>query len=619
LASVCAHAGKAIEYAKRSTEYANAAVTAATNAHNAVKEATEVEKAAREAETARLAEEVELGILEARLRAKSESDAAARADRERTEADKTSSAIRDLIASAESALASGDTAKALRDGRSAAAKLLTATGTWTREAAEFALAGNDEDVLNWLDVDRIVAQRLDDRETVLGVARMSTADIAEAAHTALASSDDDAPTKFLSSGAVQAAVEEYRVRIFKLLKESPGQAVKTKAEAALADGRATAMHRFLALELAEAVKEDDNVEVLRLLNTGGPYMQAAAKIVLEGSAKMRRSFVSSGRHDAARIDHDHATHVAAIRASIAHASKVALKALEDAALASKAAAEARDAAAEAIEWANKADNYAKDANNAATEARQNADAADASARKAADSAAAAKSAASVARAAARSANYSMSQALVSAREAVSYASQAQASASRAQADAIAAGRSQAEAAAAASAARRIVADKRKAEAEAKARTISMEALAHKTNGTTPVDKDGDTKYWGMWPEDITDAKDWNDTLGHWSTVTGIATLGLGVASIWFPPLLPVAGTVGLVSWGLSGATVIAAGMGYGWGSEKFQEDLGMFLAGGILLGKGKVMESFGYVGTVGSKVSEVAGGVVSGIADIFDW
>ncbi|WP_199553247.1 ALF repeat-containing protein, partial [Streptomyces sp. N35] len=379
-----------------------------------------MEQAARTAETAHLAEEVELCVAEARLRAKAEKDAAVAADRERTEADRTSSAIKDLIAAAESAMACGGTAKGVAGGRVAAAELLTVTGSWTREAAEFALAGNDEDVLNWLDADRVLAQKADDRETVLGVARMSTAAIAEAAHTALASTDDEAPTRFLSSGFVTAGAETYRVRIFRVLNENPGPAVKAKAQAALDAGTAVAMHRFLSLELADAVKEDDNVEILRLLNTGGLYTKAAAQIALEGSAKMRRSFVSSGQFDAARLDHDHATHVSAVRAAVAHASKVALKALEDASYAQKAAAEARNAAQEATDWATKAGEYAKDADLAKDEARRNADAADASATKAAQSAATAKNAARTARAAAATANYAMSRALDSAREAVSF-------------------------------------------------------------------------------------------------------------------------------------------------------------------------------------------------------
>ncbi|WP_224736281.1 hypothetical protein [Streptomyces sp. PSKA30] len=45
----------------------------------------------------------------------------------------------------------------------------------------------------------------------------------------------------------------------------------------------------------------------------------------------------------------------------------------------------------------------------------------------------------------------------------------------------------------------------------------------------------------------------------------------------------------------------------------------MFLVGGILMGRGRIVESFGYVDEVGATVCEVAGGVGSGIADILAW
>lgn len=217
-----ANAGKAIEYAKRSTDYANAAVQAATTASNAVKEAQAVEKAAREAETARIAEDTEIGVLEARTRAKAETDDAARADRQRTQSDMTSSEIKDLIASAKTALNSGDTATAVATGRKAAIKLLDATGSWTREAAEFALAGTDEDVVNWIGTDRILAQGQDDRENVLTIASVAPAAVAEAAHRALAADDPNAARDFLDTGVLEAAAEENRVLTFGILNENPG-------------------------------------------------------------------------------------------------------------------------------------------------------------------------------------------------------------------------------------------------------------------------------------------------------------------------------------------------------------------------------------------------------------
>ncbi|MYV63784.1 hypothetical protein GTW37_36135, partial [Streptomyces sp. SID4931] len=162
-----ANAGKAIEYAKRSTAFAAAAVKAANTASEAVQEAREVEESARAAENARLTEDTEIGIDLARLLAREETLEAEKADRQRTQADRLTTETRDLIAAAETALRDGDTATATSTGRKAAVKHLDSTGTWTREAAEFALSGTDESILNWIDADRTLAQRQDDRETVL--------------------------------------------------------------------------------------------------------------------------------------------------------------------------------------------------------------------------------------------------------------------------------------------------------------------------------------------------------------------------------------------------------------------------------------------------------------------
>ncbi|MGW2564031.1 ALF repeat-containing protein, partial [Streptomyces sp. NPDC001514] len=609
-----AHAGQAVEYAKRSTTYAAAAVQAATTAANAVKEAQEVEQAARDAETARIAEDTEFGIQMARLLAQAETDDANRANQERTQADRTATEIKDLIAAAETALRAGDTATAVTTGRKAAVKLLDSSGTWTREAAEFALAGADQDMVNWIDTDRALAQQQDDRENVLTLAQSSTAGVADAAHQTLASDDPGAARTFLGQGVIEAAATEHRLTVFKILAENPGTAVKAKAEAALNDGSATALHRFLAVELGPAVKEDDSVEVLRLLNTGGPYMRSAAQIVLEGSARMRRAFVSHDKYNIARLDQDRAAHIAAMRAAIAHAAKVAAKALEDAALASKAAAEARQAAAEATEWAAKAQDYAADAADSALEAKANADAADRSAAEAAQSATSAKQAATVARGAAKSANYSMRQALTSAQQAVSYASDAQASAASARASAIQAGQDAKAAADAASEAHKIVMAKRKAEAAEAARKAAEAAKQHKANGTSPVDTDGDTKYWGMWPEDVSDAKDWASAFGHWSTVAGGIAVVAGVAAIWFPPAGAVAVVAGVVSWGLQGASAIASGIGYGWNSSEFHTALGLFALGGLFVGKGWLFRKMG-LGDGVTTLAETVGGKISGVAE----
>ncbi|MFE9461183.1 ALF repeat-containing protein [Streptomyces californicus] len=513
-------------------------------------------------------------------------------------------------------------------GRKAAARLLDSSGTWTRGAAEFALSGSDHDVANWIDADRVLAQQQDDQENVLALAQASTAGVAEAAERALADSDPNAATAFLETGAVEAAAVDNRVMVFKILAQDPGRAVKAKAQAALDAGTAKALHHFLTIELTAATKEDDQVEVFRLLETGGPYMQSAARIVLEGSARMRRAFVVRDKFDIARLDHDHATHISAIRATLAHAAKVAAKALEDAARASKAAADARQASKEATEWAAKADGYAADARGAADQAKANADAADRSAASAAQSAKDASAAALTARGAARSANYSMRQASSSARQAVAFAVDAQASASRAAADAQRAGQDAAAAAQAASQAHAIAAQKRRAEAATAAKKAAEVARKHQQDGTNPSDKPenddtGDTKWLDMWPEDMKDAKDWASATGHWSTLFGTAAVVLGVAALFPTPASPVLGGLafgaGLISWGLQGVSAGLAGWGYGWDSSEFHQALGLFVVGGVFFGKGRLFSKFGMAEEIGAKVSGVIGDTATTIIGRITW
>ncbi|MFC7819963.1 ALF repeat-containing protein [Streptomyces sp. NPDC057367] len=206
------------------------------------------------------------------------------------------------------------------------------------------------------------------------------------------------------------------------------------------------------MERAAAVREDDRVAATTLLAGGGPYVQAAAKVALEGDTHMLRQFIGTTQHEFARIDHDHATHISAIRAAIARAAKIAEDALEDAARASEAAAIARQAAEEATERAGKAEGWAADAKASAEEARRNAEAAEASAAAAAKSAQTAQNAAAAAREASSVARDAANRAVRSASTAAAYAADAQASASKARQAELAAGKSHAEAAVAATAA-----------------------------------------------------------------------------------------------------------------------------------------------------------------------
>ncbi|MFD8146718.1 ALF repeat-containing protein [Streptomyces sp. NPDC059708] len=586
-----------------------------------------MERAAREAETARIAEDTATGVEEARLRAQAETEEIARAARERTQADRTATDVKDLVAAASEALRRGDLDAAVTAGRKAAVRLLDSPGTWTSEAAEFALAGAEQDVVNWIDTDRLLAERQDDRETVLAIATTAGSEVAAAAHRALAGDDPDAARDFLTRGVIEASATQNRVKVFELLNQNPGGNVKAKAEAALAEGSATALHRFLTVELVEAVKVDDRVQVFTLLSSGGPYMKSAAQIVLEGPARMRRSFVLQDMFEVARLDQDHAAHVSAIRASIAHAAKVAAKALEDAALAAKVAAEARKAAAEASQWAQKAQGHAADAEAAARDAKTNADAADASAAEAAKSAASAKRAASSAQVASRSANHSMRQAMASAEQAVSSASSAQASASRARASALQAGQDARAAADAATAARRTAQDKQRAEAIARAKQAAEEAKRNEANGTDPSQTTANDTPWyveaRLWPSDTGSDKDWAKVTKHWSTLAGLASLTATAGGFLPTPASPflLGAGVGLagVSVALKGVSAYFTGQAYGWDSSEFHKALGLFALGGVFLGQSILLKASGVAHSVGGKITHVAGEAVTTVIGLLTW
>lgn len=306
------------------------------------------------------------------------------------------------------------------------------------------------------------------------MAQLGQTAVAEAAQRALENPDPAAAERFITTDAANIQGEDYRRQILKLM-DGAGPAVTEAGNAALTDGSVPVMLDFLMVGLRDAVMEDDRVKTLALMNTGGANVKATAEVVMAGPAWMRHDFVNGAYHKAAQLDQDTATHVAAIRASIANAARVAAKAHEDAARASEAAAKARNAAAEAAEWADKAQQSATQASHHAQAARDSADAADASAAAAAASAQKATTAEQTACTAARYANYSANRASASAQQAQSSAAFAQSQATAARASALAAGRDAEAASAAASDAHRIAADKRAQEQAAAAAAAAEKA------------------------------------------------------------------------------------------------------------------------------------------------
>ncbi|WCN03995.1 hypothetical protein M6G08_18815 [Streptomyces sp. M92] len=560
-------------------------------------DAQAVEQEAREAELIKLEEYAEQGKAEAAELALLEQQDIEDARNQLTQQQAMDSATRDLIAAAEKALRAGDRATAVDQGRKACFNLCSSSGTWTREAAAFALAAGEESVLNWVDTDRGIAQKQDDRETVVFVAQVSSANVAGAAQAALEATDEAAPTEFLTTGAIEAAREDQTAAIFRILGQNPGKAVTQAATEALNDGSAKAVHEFFTVKYGPALAEDDNVAVFSSIGSAGPYTRTAATVALEGPTWMRRNFVNTVYQRMLQIDADAAAHIAAMQALLAQAAKHAQDAVTNAAYAQKVAAEARDAAEDAQRWATAASNSAEQAEVYKKQADAHADEAEKSAQDAQASADKAKNAALTARTAARRANYSANRATAAAASAVVSANNAQASANAARASATQAGKDAKEAAAAASEAKQIVAQKRRQEQIEAARKAKEEANKAKQAGIDQADtaeNDGAKE-----PETFlgADKDEWRNAasvLGTISTYSGYAA----ALSLLVPP--PAGEVLYGALGGVSLITGVASSVIYGF-TDGFTSEAFLTSAFGVAVGiytTGLPWGKFG--GTVGA-------------------
>ncbi|MFE5766624.1 ALF repeat-containing protein, partial [Streptomyces sp. NPDC056492] len=588
------YAGQAIDFANKSTAHADEAVKAANVATQAIVDALAVEKNARAAEAAALAADKLEGMKEAAQLALVDKSERAAALNKRTQAQQTAQATKDLIAKAEQALGNDDLPAAATIGRQAAVALLNSKGTWTRQAARFALAGSDYDVHSWIDIDRQIAESQDNRETILFIAQVSEPAVAKAAVQALAGGIP-AEGDFNTSGVIRSRADDNRVNILKILHEKPGKAVTKAANDALNANTPEALQKFFDEDLPKAVEQDDAVATMKVVANGDAYSKAYAEVAMEGPAWMRRNFIESVLHKAAQLDYDSLSHAAAMQATIAAAAKIAQEAQRDAALASEVAAVARDAGQKAREWAQKAVDSAKQADDYATKAREHADAADKSAADAQASANKAKDAAATAQSASRAANYSANRAIDAARSAQASAYSAQASAANAHQAELAAGRDAKTAAAAAAEARQIAADKRTAEVREAARVAAEQAQKDRDANRNPSNttnndqvnpkgsQPGKDEWWN-------DAKWWADSADKVSTAAGLLAAGFAVSCVFFPAA-PVLGSIAAVCFGVSvvaaGVSAIASGIEYGFTSGEFVSSAGRAALGLVTRGGGR--------------------------------
>lgn len=279
--------GQAIDFANKSTAYADEAVKAANLATQAVADALEVEKNARAAEAAILEADRLQGMKEAAQLALLDQSERAAALHKRTQAQQTAQATKDLIARAEQALGNDDLTVAATLGRQAAVALLESRGTWTRQAARFALADTDYDVHSWIDLDRQLAAAQDDRETILFIAQVSEPASWRRRRSRPSPHGVPAEGDFNTGGVIKSRAEDNRVNILKILNSKPGKAVTEAANDALNANTPEALQKFFDEDLAEAIAEDDAVATMKVIASGDAYSKAYAEVAMEGPAWMR--------------------------------------------------------------------------------------------------------------------------------------------------------------------------------------------------------------------------------------------------------------------------------------------------------------------------------------------
>ncbi|MEU7407420.1 ALF repeat-containing protein, partial [Streptomyces sp. NPDC044948] len=431
------HAGDAAKAATESTKHANAASEAANTASATVVKAQEIYQLAREVEAEELLGRTNAGIERAKDQAAADAArTAGLAELDQAARDRDTERDRLVALAAEPG---ADRAATAAQGRTLAVLTMKNGTAWGRAAAEAALAGDDDVVLDYLKNGWQTAREQDERTYVARLAEESaTPEIRAAAETALAG-DAAAVTAFVQEGQYQAASQSMRIAIAQIVSAA-GPVVTEKGRAALGSGDPKKFSEFLVATQYTAQTQDERVRAAQLVSVGGPEVKSAARVALAGSPATLHAFIATGQYTAARKDQLTATHVAQVQKLIADASKIAATAQKDAALAQKVAAEARKAADDANGWAQKADEYADQAQGYADEAARHAKDAEASAASAAQSAATARAAAKDADRAAKDAALSATDATLSSEMAQVSASSAWVAAEQARASATAAGK-----------------------------------------------------------------------------------------------------------------------------------------------------------------------------------
>ncbi|MGW5852398.1 DddA-like double-stranded DNA deaminase toxin [Streptomyces sp. NPDC055254] len=431
-------AGNAAIYAAQAKKNADAAKIAAEAAVAAVAKAKETFDIAREGEAEDLKTRTDAAIERARsIKDASNGHISASAS---TQADALALNTTATTLAQEAARPDVDVKATAAKGRQLAMQAMKLLGPWHKEAAARALAGSDQDVLDYLRTRWKEAVHHDIRERVV---QLSTESPYAAVRTAATEALKGTPAQieaFHTTGQYTAGLDDMKVDVARFTSTG-GPSVREAAKKALADGTPKALATFLHVTQYGERVTDEKVIAATLTNTGGPEVIAAAKIALAGSPDLLHEFVTTGQHMARRKDDLAANHINLIERLLAEGQQIAAKAMENRWRAAEAAARAQQAKEEADAAAAEATKSATAASQYAANAKVSADAAAVSAANAAKSATTARSAANRAEQDAKAAEDSAADAAFSAAYARQSARDATTSANAARDSALAAGKS----------------------------------------------------------------------------------------------------------------------------------------------------------------------------------
>lgn len=432
-----AHAGEADKAAQESEKHAKAAHEAAQAATNATNLAIDIEKNARTADSNRLQLLQDEGVAAAEKVKRDLADHAAYEAAEATRIDQETQTL--LNTALHAATTPGvDDATMVQAGRQAALRLRNVGGSWSRSAAEQALAGGPTEMYSYLTQKRARAAEADDLARVRHVAKTTTNEKKQAAAYSAVRGDPEDIEEFLRTQDYEGKVVDDRKEVGQIMSKG-GPATQRAGQKAL-EGTPSDVTEFLAKGQFVSANLDDRMKTGEIISSGGPEVNAAGQIALAGPPSYVREFVQTGQHKARQRDALVASHVSTVRRLIAEGSRIAATARENAAEAARVAAVARHAADEAAVWADRARNSANEAAEYAKQAKASADAAQVSANQAAESAKAARSAADAAARDAESASQAATRAASSAAAASASAVDASQSAQAARSSAVQAGK-----------------------------------------------------------------------------------------------------------------------------------------------------------------------------------